>query len=330
MSTPLSQLLSNLNATLSLSLGIVHVVFGTVGTLLNLFVYTRSSTWRTSCGLFLAVSYISAYGVIMAGQFPRLILPAPSFLLTTFWQCQIRGYLVQVLGFITRACIVLAALDRLLLCSTQVRRRQWCDIRRARWMILLVILVAFVLHIHMPVTHEYRPIPRVCYSSLDWLITLDFVYQLLFVGTIPGGLIALFSIRLIIALRHQRLRLARELRTRDKQLTWMLLTQVIVYMVIHTIVLANMTYGRITLNETKTRDRSAIENFITFLINSQLVYVYFSMTFVFNVLSSPIFRKDLIYFWKKIDSRTIFVRTTAQVAPSHPTNPVTKSAVSRK
>lgn len=318
MSTPLSQTLSSLNSTLSFSLGIVHVVFATIGTALNLFVYFRSHTWRTSCGLYLIVSYISGFGVVMAGQLSRLIIPTPTFLLTTFWQCQIRAYLIQSFGLLTRTLIVLASLDRLFLCSTNVRKRQWCQVRKAKWIIPLVFIISFLLPLHIPLSYEYRPFSRTCFSSFEWLITLDFAYQMAFVAIIPGSLIAIFSFKLILCLREQRLRLARELRSRDKQLVLMLLAQVIFYTMIHVIVLASMSYNRITLYHLKTRDRSAIENFITFVVHSQLVYFYFSLTFVLNLLVSPTFRRDLFYFWKKVDSQMTMFRTVTRIGPMNP------------
>lgn len=325
MSTPLSIALSNLNSTLSLSLGITHVVLGTIGTILNLFIYFRSNTWRTSCGLYLIVSYLSAFAVVLTGQLPRLIIPTPTFLLTTFWQCQIRAYFIQSFGLMTRTLIVFAAFDRLCLCSTNVRKRQWCEIKRAKWIIPIVLIISFLLPLHIPLSYEYRTFSRTCFSSFDWLITWDFVYQISFVAIIPGSLIALFSIKLILCLRQQRLRLARELRSRDKQLVLMLLAQVVFYTIIHLVVLASMTYNRITLNEIKTRDRSAIENFITFLVHSQLVYFYFSLTFVLNLIISPSFRRDLFRFWKKSDSQTNIFRTVTRIAPIHPTINMNKS-----
>jgi hypothetical protein len=56
---------------------------------------------------------------------------------------------------------------------------------------------------------------------------------------------------------------------------------------------------RLAISKTKTRDRIAIEAFVSFLINSELIYFYFSMTFFLHTIVSPIFRKHLIRIWKK-------------------------------
>ena len=320
MSTSLSQFFSSLTTTVTIALGTFHIVLGTIGTLLNIVVFCRSHFWRTSCGLYLLVSYLSSLGLVLTGQLSRLIvIPPNSPLLNTFWYCQLRNYLINSFGLFTRELIVLASLDRLFLCSTNVQTRQWCEVKRARWIILLMLIVALILPLRIPLSYEYRPFSRACYSSFDWLITYDLVYQLVFVAIVPCVLLTIFSMKLIICLHLQRLRLARELRSRDKQLVRMLLAQILIYVVLHLILLASTIYNRVTFLLEKTRDRMVVENFISFLVNAQVIYFYFSLTFYVNLIISPGFRRDLIQLANRTQGNVSVLRTNTRVQPFHPT-----------
>jgi hypothetical protein len=300
VSTSLSQQLTSLTTKLSLGFGIGFIIIGTLGGILNILVFYRPTLRKTSCGIYFLAASIFSINLVLTGQLSRLVtLSSTSPLLTTFWYCQLRVYLTNSFGLITRGLLVMASLDRLLLCSLNTRTRAWCKAKIAIRNTVILILISFIIPLHTILSYDLHLPSRACYSNTRWLATYDISYQYLFIAIIPSGLMSIFSLMLVYRIRAQRLHLARTLRTRDKQLMLMLIGQVLVYIFTHLPIPINMTYMRLTACKTKTRDQIAIEAFVSFLINSELIYFYFSMTFFLHTIVSPIFRKHLIRIWKK-------------------------------
>ncbi|UJR24513.1 hypothetical protein I4U23_005888 [Adineta vaga] len=319
MSTSIIQDLSNLTTSLSLGLGIGLIILGLIGGILNILVFSRSNLRKTSCGIYFLVASISSIAFVLTGQIPRLAtISSTSLLLTTFWYCQLRIYLTNSFGLLTRGLLVLTSLDRLLFCSLNVHIRTWCQTKIAIRMIIILILISFILPIHVLIYYELRLPSRSCRSDIAWIGTYDLSYQYIFVVILPSCLMGLFSLLLISHLRNQRIRLARKLRKRDKQLIWMLLSQILFYTIIHVPLPINMTYNRLTLDLEKSRERIAIENFFSFLINSEIVYIYFSTTFFLHTIVSPTFRQEFIQIWKIPIQRMIFHQTITRIRPMNP------------
>ncbi|CAF5045105.1 unnamed protein product, partial [Rotaria sp. Silwood1] len=166
---------------------------------------------------------------------PTIISPIPSAKLRVALlnYCQLRVYLTYSSGLFTRSLIVLASLDRLLLCSLNATTRSLCNVKMAIRIIRILKLFSFILPIHVLISNNLHLPLRICYSDVYWLNIYDIIYQYIFVVILPSGLMSIFSFILIYRLRSQRIRLARELRIRDKQLIWMLLSQVLFYTIFH-------------------------------------------------------------------------------------------------
>ncbi|CAF4524562.1 unnamed protein product, partial [Rotaria sp. Silwood2] len=258
---------------------------------------------------------ISNITLVITGQLPCLITVSSTSLLTTFWYCQLRVYLTYCSSLFTRSLIVLASLDRLLLCSLNATTRSLCNVKMALRIIRILKLFSFILPIHVLVSNNLHLPLRICCSDVYWLSIYDIIYQYIFVVILPSGLMSIFSFILIYRLRSQRIRLARELRTRDKQLNWMLLSQVLFYTIFHLPVPISLTYIRITPSLISSNYRITIENFFSFLINTEIIYFYFSMTFILNIIISRTFRKQFLDIWKKINGNIFQLKHITRIVP---------------
>ncbi|CAF1337984.1 unnamed protein product [Adineta ricciae] len=312
MST-LSEDLSTLTTTLSLVLGVTSILLGTIGGFLNIIAFSRPNLRKTSCGIYFLVASIASIALVLTGQISRLAtLSSTSKLLTTFWFCKLRIYLTNVFGLLARGLIVLASFDRFLFCSLNVHTRAWCHSKIAIRIVIILTIISLILPVHILIYYELRLSSRSCRSDVSWVGTYDLSYQYIFVVILPSYFMFLFSFLLIRNLHNQRTRLARKFQTRDKQLIFILLSQIVFYTIIHIPLPINMTYNRLTLNLEKSRDRIAIENFLSFLINSELIYIYFSTTFFLHTIVSPTFRKEFVQIWRKSNSIIPNVVTAAK------------------
>ncbi|CAF3170685.1 unnamed protein product [Rotaria sp. Silwood2] len=318
MPTSLSEELGSLTPTLNLVLGIGFIIVGTIGGIFNVLVFSRSTLRKTSCGMYFLIASISNITLVITGQLPCLITVSSTSLLTTFWYCQLRVYLTYCSSLFTRSLIVLASLDRLLLCSLNATTRSLCNVKMALRIIRILKLFSFILPIHVLVSNNLHLPLRICCSDVYWLSIYDIIYQYIFVVILPSGLMSIFSFILIYRLRSQRIRLARELRTRDKQLNWMLLSQVLFYTIFHLPVPISLTYIRTTPSLKSSNDRITIENFFSFLINTEIIYFYFSMTFILNIIISRTFRKEFLDIWKKINENIFQLKHITRIVPFNP------------
>ena len=321
MSSSLSDYLSELTNKLNVIFGISFIVIGGIGGILNIITFISHNLVKTSCGIYFLFGSMFSVGLIVVGQLFRLLtLSNSSIFLTTFWYCQIRIYFINVFGLISRLLIVLTSLDRLLFCSRNAQTRSWCNYKLALRVVVVCIVISLAYPIHVWFSYELRLPSRSCRSDIYWLSTYDLCYQFIFVFILPSLLMSIFCLMLISRLHGQRIRLSRQMNRRDREFLLMILIQVLFYIVIHLPLPINMTYNRLALYLVKSRDRIAIENFFSFLINSQLFYFYFSLTFYLNLIVSSKFRQQLFGMFKRRSLNGTTIRNTTRIAPVNPSN----------
>lgn len=141
--------------------GIVMYIFGSIGNILNIWVFIIWSRpprrWhkhnrksRTSnSSLYLLASSISNLIVILYPLLTRIMFDGYQYQVTeqnVFILCKFRFYIMHTCDFISLICICMATLDRYLISSRNVRLRKLSTNRRRTKLIIFILVCVISLH----------------------------------------------------------------------------------------------------------------------------------------------------------------------------------------
>ena len=251
-------------------------------------------------------SSIAAIVLILIGIIPQLYAlnhsPNPIF---NGDFCKIRGYMGQTSAMLCRWFLTIACIDRCLFTSTNARLRDFSTVRRARKMILIVTIIWLIIPIHMLIfTDVRRQGFIVCMMSTNTSAFYHTIYTIVTGGLTPP-LIMMGCTKIIwknLQLKRQRRETGNQHRriTRDIQVLIMLLTQVILFLIFTLPYMSFNLYLALTRSVTnKSAERLSIESFMQ-LFTEVTVFVYPSISFYSNTLSSHTFRNELMNLFIKI------------------------------
>lgn len=285
---------------------------GLLGNLLNMYMFLRKDFSKNSCCLYLAAASMMNLLTLIWGIGPtiyNLYQTDPSTYSYLF--CKLRLYTIHTPLMIGRSLIVCACIDRYLLCSQSAALRSFCEPKMAQRIIIGNILIWPVITIHIPILQvfsNYR-----CFMSSSYVIIYGF-YSTMAAGLLPPLLMTVFSI-LTIRHRHQlrsRVTTLTMHSRRNNTLIVMLSTQVIVYVTTTSLYPATTLYRALTNDYQKSLERLQIENFISFIGGSFLIYLNPASPFYVYLVASKQFRKDfqmiLIHFFRQCIGRIVRIQ----------------------
>ena len=222
------------------------------------------------------------------------------------WVCKLRLYTLHTSLMIGRSLIVCACVDRYFLCSQSVSLRSFCDPTIPVRIIIGHFLIWPLIPVQIPILQVFSD--HRCVMASSYVLIYGF-YSTLAAGLLPPLLMTIFS---VLAIRHRhRLRsrvTAFMLHSRrNNTLIVMLSAQVIVYVVTTSLYPATALYRALTDDSEKSGERLQIENFITFIGGSFLIYLNPASSFYVYLVASKQFRKDfriiLIHFFDQCIGR---------------------------
>ncbi|CAF1351589.1 unnamed protein product [Rotaria sordida] len=200
---------------------LIIFLFGVVRNILNILVLTRRSFRSNSCAwIFLTLSIVNLISILF-GLTTRIIngwTTVPTDYIG--WACKLRAFVVFSTRTIASWLIVLATVDRWLLSSTNVHRRQKSTLKNAqRWTTTIVIL-SILLYAQQLYCYEANLIdtPLKCYGKTDAcrLIT-DSSFAVITI-LFPLVLMILFGLLTISNVRQSQRRI-HQLQLRNMTLT---------------------------------------------------------------------------------------------------------------
>ena len=127
--------------------GIPILVLGLIGDTLNLIVFLSLKTFReNSCAFYLTMMSMFNIGQLLTGLLSRIMISGFDIDWTQYslFYCKFRTFLFQVTTAISFACLCLATIDQYLSTCTRPHWQQWCNIRIARRLFLLIILLLII------------------------------------------------------------------------------------------------------------------------------------------------------------------------------------------
>jgi hypothetical protein len=293
------------------------IVIGTVGNLLNIFVFIRLKTLRRkSISVFLIGSFISSLVLLWSSRFPRCILSITGvdLLVSSIVYCKIRWLFGRWGLNMPFTCLCLTSIDRFLSTSRNARYRRFFTVRRA-YLIVSIFSLAY-LAICIPDSIYYsgysctasanaRAVYKQFITSFDLSITN--VLSVVVLGTF--SLLTWYNLSLTRYNRHNQI---------QKQVNRMMLAE---FTMVFITALPNFIfdiYSQITQFVEKSQLKLAQETLwtdvsviISFTMNVGALYVYMIVSPAYrrNVRTALCLKRQNRVTWKEIELQN---RTTGQ------------------
>jgi len=285
-----------------------YLILGNFGNLFNIIIFCQRSHRNNSCSLYLLVASIMNIFIINFGVLPTIyslyyINPE----IYSIIYCKLRLYFLHSTLMISRSMIVLACIDRFAVCSTSKRIHSFCKPKIAISLIILMSIAWPMIASHILVLLTIKSGRCGVYGNYSLIYS---IYSVFFAGFLSPTLMIIFGFLTIRSLHHIHSRVQSnmirisQIHKKDYYLVVMLLIEVIVYFI------STIPYPIHTLYMTVTRDiiksslRIQIESFITFLVNSFLIYINSAATFYIYISTSCAYRRQcrqlIIDCWMKI------------------------------
>ncbi|CAF1123681.1 unnamed protein product [Adineta ricciae] len=287
---------------------LILFIIGTVGSLLNILLFSQKKFRLNSCCIYFLAASISTIIMLFVGIIPQIYAlkhtPSPIFNRDF---CKARTYLAQISAMLCRWLLIIACIDRCLLTSTDARLRRFTTVPIAQKLVLVFCIIWILIPIHVLIFADVRKLGYIiCMMSTDTMAIYHNIYTITSGGILPP-LIMLICAKILWkslqAKRHRReLIQGRQRRneTQNTQILIMLLLQVVIFIVFTLPYMSSNLYFAFTRSVTnKSADRLAIESFVN-LFTEVVVFVYPAFTFYSNTLVSRTFRNELLVLVRRI------------------------------
>ncbi|CAF1474552.1 unnamed protein product [Adineta ricciae] len=280
---------------------ILLILFGSFGNVFNIIIFTRRELRTNPCSLYFLIGSINDCFVIGFGLLTRYLADNwdidLSIVNNTF--CKIRSFLTYPSLDFALWSVVLASIDRYLSSSPIVRFRRLSNLSIARKATLITIIVIYLSYTHTLVF--YQKILTSNGISCTIISRGYFLFLTLFGSIIsyilPIILMSIFGILMIYNVQntHRHLNLHnRRLRSNDRQLSKMLLIQVLITIIISTPYHVITFYNTIAIITLKYRLSSTEFTIFKFLRNLSryLIYTNSVHNFYIYTITSSKFREE--------------------------------------
>ncbi|CAF0753583.1 unnamed protein product [Adineta steineri] len=264
---------------ISTYLSLTMFIIGTIGNISNIFVFTHlpllsklASSW------FLGASFIASQLVLNTGVISRVILGFSGIdplVSSTIW-CKIRWILGPLGGSASLTCISLASIDRYFITSDQVDRHRWISVRRAQYMILIVVFIWFILLIPNGI---YYTLPS-CTIINTIYAQFSPIFSLVTYSIFPLLVLAIFCVLTWFNLHSNRMKLIRR-NNMESQVNKMMIAQLCVILltsvpnvILQIYTLSTRTMFKSTLRQAQEGLLSAVLSELGFVTHAGTFYVY--------------------------------------------------------
>ncbi|CAF2052815.1 unnamed protein product [Rotaria magnacalcarata] len=277
--------LEEISRKLMIVAGILMILFGLTGNVLNTLIFTDWSRSRGkangqrkkseigSSPLYLLTSSIASFIVIAYGLCTRILFDGYNYPVTPnnmLFLCKLRYFCLHTFDTISWICLCMGILDRYLITSREVRLRQLSKTRRQTK--LIILFVAFFVGLHsipLAVYYDVSQLGQCIIYSTFYLYYYRYIFQIMLHGIIP-----IISFSIFGFLTYKQLQILKNRQNimknvnADKQLSRMFL------LTSFTIVLSAIPYSAESTYYLIFADSS----------QQQISYVFF-----FHILSSILF-----------------------------------------
>ena len=311
--------IEDLATKLAIGIGILMYIFGLLGNLMNICVFTRwcwpkkrthnnnnnnnNNMSTSNSPIYLLVSSYANFIQIIYPLLTRIIFDGFQHQKTKeneIYTCKIRYFVLHTCDIISLVCVCIATLDRFFITSRNARLRQMSTTRKHTIHIIILIIIIILLH-NIPICfYSYVLLNGQCtMSSTSYLYYYLIIIQICFHGIFPIFFLSIFGSLTYKQIKSIPITNNRRLLNRDKQLSRML------YLLAIAILLSAIPYSIENIYLVVSKD------FMRDLTDYGLLFYYLAMLLFFTnpvlsfyifFISTPNFRRQLrTFFFRKVN-----------------------------
>jgi growth hormone secretagogue receptor len=290
-----------------IALSIINFALGSVGLILNILVFTRSTLRREPCSFyFLSVTCYDLFVVFLI--MPVRILSNVYNINEANYNlglCKVESFAFYVTRVISIWLIVMACVDRYLHSSWNERIRRMSSLKSAKISSAIISIIILISYSHMLVYYEiinvsnqFGNITPQCNSQKGIYRTFLGFWHMVMSSLCPSFIMLLFGFLTLKNVRQrrqlvQRVGENRAIRRTDTQLLRMLAAQVFVIIIATLPFCVDQLYTSFTSSLKKSTLRIAQEN-LAGQITAIVTYFVHSSSFYLYTLAGTIFRKEVL------------------------------------
>jgi hypothetical protein len=269
------------------------MIAGIIGNTLNCFIFTRRSLRRNSCSIYFLASSITNFFGIFFGCLTRILstfqINPPSSQMGLY--CKSKTFLTYIGLASSTWFIVGACADRYASSSSSARIRSFSQVKVAQRVVCLISIFVILIYFQMNFCFDGSIQAGNCYPSTPLCNSFNDFNLLVTYSLFPPVLMLILGLMTIRNVQKGQ-QIRREVNVKDRQLTIMLIIQVICISTLSMPISIQKIYAEMTLHYTKSSERTIIENFFaTFVVLLALMNT--STSFYLFTLTGKVFRKEL-------------------------------------
>ncbi|CAF0982615.1 unnamed protein product [Adineta ricciae] len=299
---------------ITLSMSIVILVSGIVGNVLNCFVFTQQCLRSKPCVLCFLLASIFNLIAIVSGVPPRAL--QSWFMISDQTEtvpvlCKLRIFVLFTSRTIASWLLSLATIDRYLISSRNLRRRQLSTRRNVFLSMLIISILSLLFWAETIYCFDANLVgtPQKCYAKSDTCRVFNDLSQSLITTVIPVIVIFIFGLFTISHVRDSRKiqvsqitatnNSTRRNKKDERSLTLMLVAQCLLLTIFTFPQAVQKCYLTYTFYQTKSSTQKVLESLL-FNFVLLLTYIPSCMPFYLYTITGTVFRKTLITLVKKI------------------------------
>lgn len=266
-----------LSQYLSLTLGFVILISGTIGDCLNIFVFLICGYYKhNACCFYMLAGSLFDLLFLVVGLITRILSQGFNIDLTLMngiW-CKFRSSLLDMISYCSLTCLCLQTIDIFFVTSRSVAMRQRSNIKLARYILIGFIFLWIVHEIPSFVFQNliYPNNTPTCQSTnAIYVLYHTYVATLLLSICVPITTISFFAFRIYQHLRSVTVRDQHFLSTLSQQMTRMALFQIGIVLLFQFPFGVATAYFTATTNLAKSSDRQLEDKLTQTFFN---IYVY--------------------------------------------------------
>jgi hypothetical protein len=287
---------------LMIIVGMIMYIFGLIGNLLNIYVFTKWSRLRrrtneqndnlqtNNSSLYFLTSSWSNLFLILYPLLTCIIFDGfqyPKSKINKYFSCKFHYYILHTLDLISLTCICLSTIDRYLITSRKVHLRQMSPTKKRTKQILLFFICLYILHnIPIIIYYDTSIIGRcIIYSKLYSYYHI-WTFQIFLHGLVPVSILCIFGI-----LTHKQLKINSQRNFKsDKQLFRMVFLLCIVILFSSIPSFIQNIYFVLFINNDQQQTSYTL---LFYSISTILFYLHPVLSFSIIYISTSNFRQEI-------------------------------------
>lgn len=281
----LTETLTNITNQLNLYLGMILFIVGSVGAILNMFVFRQRSLRTSPCSLYLFSQSFFDLCHLVNTLLTRILF---TLSVETYTEndgfCRIRSFTAETASLCAVSCLCLGAFDRCMSTSRTESLRRWSSHSFAHRMILVTVLFWSLINIPQLIFRGLVGSSCIALSN-NFTLYLNYFHTPVFYGVVPISI--LFYLRRRTMQHIHDIQHAVVVRRRvERSLNRLLLFQISLTLFTSILLMIQYIYSAATISTKKDALHLAIENLCLTIVRL-VFYLNYTTAFYINCFVSP-------------------------------------------